>query len=96
MKTASISITKNQLSALIERVRHGETILITDDDRPVAKLMPVTAEDGTEPSGELALLERRGVIRRGLARGSRLSPPPEPRGGASAVAALLEERETGR
>ena len=36
MKTATISETKNRLSALLDRVRHGETILITDRERPVA------------------------------------------------------------
>lgn len=41
MKTASISQIKNQLSALIEQVRQGEMIVITDRDRPLAKLVAV-------------------------------------------------------
>jgi len=36
MRRTSISETKNQLSALIDRVRNGERILITDRNRPVA------------------------------------------------------------
>lgn len=94
MKTASISATKNQLSALIEQVRHGETILITDHDRPVARLIPVGNESGQ--SGELALLERKGILRRGHGTVCRLVPPPMPRHHASALQALLEERESGR
>jgi len=94
MKTSSISATKNQLSALIEQVRHGETILITDHDRPVARLMPVGSENG-QP-GELALLERKGILRRGHGDACRLAPPPLPRQHASALEALLEERESGR
>ena len=36
MKTATLTETKNQLSALIDQVRHGETILILDRGRAVA------------------------------------------------------------
>lgn len=96
MKLASISQTKNQLSALIEQVRHGETIVITDRDRPVARLMPITAEESEAASGDLALLERKGIIRRG--RGARFAParPLRQRQGASALALLIEEREKER
>ena len=94
MKTASISTTKNQLSALIEQVRHGETILITDHDRPVARLIPVGSENGQ--SDELALLERKGILRRGHGMACRLAPPSVPQQHASALQALLEERESGR
>ena len=96
MKIASISTTKNQLSALIEQVRHGETILITDHDRPVAKLVPAGGENGPQPSRELTLLERKGIIRRGHGEPCRLMPPPRPTECVSALAALLDEREAGR
>ena len=96
MKTASISATKNQLSALIEQVRHGETILITDHDRPVARLTPVAAETGQPGSDELVSLERKGILRRGHGKACRLTPPPVPAKHASAVQALLEERESAR
>jgi prevent-host-death family protein len=49
MKTATISETKNQLSALLDRVRHGETILITDRSQPVARLEPVVSASGAGP-----------------------------------------------
>lgn len=96
MKIASISQTKNQLSALIEQVRHGETVVITDRDRPVARLMPVAAENAESASSGLALLERRGIVRRGRAEACKLPQPLKPRKKASALAALLEEREQGR
>ncbi|RME21268.1 MAG: type II toxin-antitoxin system prevent-host-death family antitoxin, partial [Deltaproteobacteria bacterium] len=41
MKTASITQTKNQLSALIEQVKRGETVLILDRGKPVARLVAV-------------------------------------------------------
>lgn len=96
MKRASISQTKNQLSALIEQVRQGETVVITDRDRPVAKLTAIAAEEAEGASDGLALLERRGILRRGRAEPCKLPPPLKGRRGASAVALLLEEREQGR
>jgi len=100
MKTATISETKNGLSALLDRVRHGESILITDRNRPVARLEPmVSAGDAGPDEGRLARLERAGVIRR--ARHGRLDeiarvPPPVPEPGADIVAAVLDERRSGR
>ena len=96
MKTASISQTKNQLSALLDQVWQGETIVITDHDRPVAKLVPAQAENGEEAAGALAQLERKGIIRRGNGEAHRLAPPLKARGGASALAALIKDREQGR
>ena len=99
MKIVTISQTKNQLSALLDRVRHGETILIVDRDRPVARLEPVvTAEEGDE-NGRLARLERAGLLRRGS--GSRSGeilkqPPPKAVKGGDIVQALLSDREAGR
>ena len=96
MKTASISQAKNQLRALIDQVRQGESIVITDHDRPVAKLVPAQAEKGEEAAGALAQLERKGIIRRGNGTTRRLAPPLKARGGTSALAALIEDREQGR
>jgi prevent-host-death family protein len=100
VKTATISETKNSLSALLDRVRHGETILITDRRRPVARLEPVaSAGDPGPDDGRLARLERAGVIRR-AARGRldevlrELPPAPEP--GGDVLAALIVERRRGR
>ena len=91
-----MSTIKNQRSALIERVRHGETILITDHDRPVARLIPVAAENWQSGLDELPLLERKGILRRGHGEVCRLAPPAVPTQHASAPQALLEERESAR
>ena len=96
MKTASISQTKNQLSALIDRVRQGETIVITDHDRPVAKLVPAQAEKGEEAAGALAQLERKGIIRRGNGEVHPLATRLKRRDGASALAPVLDDRVQGR
>jgi prevent-host-death family protein len=97
MKTATITEAKNGLSALIDQVRAGRTILITDRGIPVARLEPVA--DHPDQEGRLARLERAGVIRRGLAPPPLdllANPPPRLRPGVSVVEALLEERRTGR
>jgi len=99
MKKATITEAKNQLSALIDRVRHGETIVITDRGRPVARLVSALTDAGKDPEGRLSRLQRRGGLR--LAT----SPPPlalimkklpkmqKPSG---VLDALLDERKEGR
>jgi prevent-host-death family protein len=100
MRRATISETKNSLSALLDRVRHGETILITDRARPVARLEPVIGAENAGPDeGRLARLERAGVIRR--APRGRLDEilrvaPPAPKPGGDILAVLIEERRSGR
>ncbi len=95
MKIASISHTKNQLSALIDKVRHGETILIMDRDRPVARLEPVLPEDQVD--GRLIQLERDGIIHRAPNRtAERILEEAPPKTSSSLLKALLAEREEGR
>lgn len=99
MKTSTLTETKNRLSALIDQVRHGETILILDRGRPVARLTSVLAEEGDLPDGRLLRLERQGVLRRG--EGTEMvdlfdRPRPKARHGGSVLDALIEERRDGR
>ncbi|MCB1037738.1 MAG: type II toxin-antitoxin system Phd/YefM family antitoxin [Acidobacteria bacterium] len=99
MKTATLTETKNQLSALIDQVRHGETILILDRGRPVARLSSVLADDATASEGRIERLERQGILRR--AKDPKpmevlSAAPPRAREGASIVDALIEERRSGR
>jgi prevent-host-death family protein len=98
MLIASISEAKNKLSALIDRVRAGESVLIVDRGKPVARLEPALSLD-EDSEGRLARLERAGLARRGKGKIPMdliLSPPPRAKGGASALEALLEERREGR
>lgn len=99
MKKASITETKNRLSALLEVVKRGETVLIMDRDKPVARLEPVTAQSDEETEGWLRELERSGLVRRPKAHPAKIKlsgPIPKARGGASIVEALLAEREDAR
>jgi len=97
MNTATITEAKNGLSALIDRVRAGETIVLLDRGVPVARLEPVATLD--DPEGRLRRLERMGVIRRGS--GANLldlleMPPPSTTDGSSITQVLLDERTEGR
>lgn len=95
MHAATISETKNNLSALLDRVRAGESVVILDRDRPVARIVPVREAD----DAHLADLERRGLLRRGAVgvQGDVYTQPgPVPSGGGDILAALLADREDGR
>jgi prevent-host-death family protein len=99
MKTATITEAKNGLSALIDRVRHGESVVITDRGRPVARLVSALTGAAEDPEGRLARLERRGGIRRATASPPRrliLGRLPRTRKPSGVVDALLEERRAGR
>ena len=99
MKTATITEAKNHLSALIDRVRHGETIVITDRGRPVARLVSALTGATEDPQGRLARLERRGGLRRATTPPPRrliLGKLPRVRTPSGVLDALLEERREGR
>ena len=97
MRYEPISIAKNNLSALIREVQQGETIVITDRGRPVARLEPVGDVD--HPDARLRALVDDGLVAlpRKPADASVLElPMPTVVAGPSAVDYLLEEREGGR
>ena len=99
MKKASVTEAKNNLSALIDGLKGGSSVLIVDRGRPVARLEPVTTGNVQDSDGRLARLVRDGTVRPGRAAPPRAvftTRPPRPKAGASGVAALLEERRDGR
>jgi prevent-host-death family protein len=95
MQKATISELKNRLSAYLDRVRAGETVLIYDRDQPIARLESIEAD--AAPDEHLVRMERAGLIRRASA------PVPikslrkaGPRSKRSVAQALIEERRDGR
>jgi prevent-host-death family protein len=97
MTRTTITQAKNGLSALIDRVKAGETIVILDRGTPVARLEPMAK--GQDADGRRQRLARAGLATPGVA------PPPTdvirdsgPRlaRGASIAAALIDERRSGR
>lgn len=96
MKRASVSEAKNRLSALLDRVRHGETVVIEDRGMPVAQLSPVTGRAATSDRDRLARLERHGILRPIVLGGPvrlLLEPPPRPRRDVALSDLVRAERE---
>lgn len=96
MIVASITEAKNKLSAYLDRVRAGESVLIVDRGVPVARIDPVKSEDA-----RIARLERAGILR--PPRSNKkvplefLAQPGEARKDRpSLLDAVLEERREGR
>jgi prevent-host-death family protein len=97
MLVATITEAKNRLSALIDRVRAGESVVIVDRGIPVARLE--SAVTNADADGRIARLQRAGVIQPASTPPAvelLSSAPPSPRRNASAVKALLEERRETR
>ena len=98
MKKASITEAKNSLSALIDRVKGGASVLIVDRGRPVARLEPVGGA-GADAGARFDQLVRDGIVRPGRGRMPRAliaTAPPRPTNSTSAVRVLLDERRDGR
>ncbi|MGH9465892.1 MAG: type II toxin-antitoxin system Phd/YefM family antitoxin [Terriglobales bacterium] len=97
MKRASISEAKNNLSALIDGLRSGNGVLITDRGRPVARLEPVQAGDLNDEEA-LAAMIRDGLVtpRKHSPAATWLREPPIAVPGVDLTSALLEERRKGR
>jgi prevent-host-death family protein len=97
MEKVSVSKLKNQLSAYLKKVRDGQTLLVTDRNKPIASLQPVAPLAGD--AERIARLVELGIVAPPKApplsieeiRRIRPSAP-----GANLLAALLEERESGR
>lgn len=85
------------LSAIIDYVRSGETVLIVERGRPVSRLEPALSSEDDEFKGRLERLQRRGMLRVDSGEGVELVAATDPPAAEESVlAALLEERREGR
>jgi antitoxin (DNA-binding transcriptional repressor) of toxin-antitoxin stability system len=98
MKTAKISDLKNRLSYYLRFVRRGQSVLVYDRDRAIARIDPVSAAGALEPADWTAELEQAGILRPPTAPLPRdwLKRRIHAKGEGDVVGALLEERESGR
>jgi prevent-host-death family protein len=92
---------RNKLSALLRRVKAGETILVYDRDKPIARIQPVAEKPPKFKSDKerLAWLIAQGIVlppKNPNADWSFLWTEPLPKAKASVLEALLEERREGR
>ena len=99
MKPVSVAFAKNNLSALLRRVRAGHAITITDRGVPVARLVAPALTKGVPP--RFVDLAERGLVKlpereptTSWFRGT--LPRPKGRLANAAVDALIEERRGGR
>lgn len=100
MRTASVTEAKNRLSALLDRVKAGESVIITDRGVPIARIEPITRT--TDWDARMQRLIAEGKVIPGndmpheeLLRRMRAIPRPKLPEGASLLEAVLEERESG-
>ncbi len=96
MEKVSVSQLKDQLSAYLKKVRAGQTLVVTDRSKPIARLEPIGPSAGD--SERIAELVRQGLVSMPKAppltiEEIRRMRPVVP--GARLLEALLEERESG-
>jgi prevent-host-death family protein len=91
----SIGRLKARLSEYLDRTRVGESMVVTDRGRPIARLSPVAG--GVALEGRAAALDRAGLVRTPAAPLDRtLLTARRPRDPASrSLEAVLEERARG-
>lgn len=95
MKTSTISDTKNHLSALLDGVRNGESVLILDRQTPIAKIVPIDEDEPACEETRLWRLQRKGMMSPAKSRTPRSlwkEAPPSAKTGHSIVRALMDER----
>lgn len=68
--SVSAADANREFSKLLRRVREGHTVTITSHGRPVAKLVPVGAEDRVRDAAWNALMKRLKTQKRGINIGS--------------------------
>src|SRR5207247_10185002 len=91
MKVVKIAELKNRLSYYLRRVQRGESILVCDRDRVIARIERVGA-DAPAAGGDAEWLDRlepRGSIRRGAGKLAREWRRRGPAAGAVVAAAVL-------
>ena len=101
MIDARIAELRDSLSAVLRRVAAGERVRVLRRNEVVAEIVPpgtVAPEERSDDSLDCVLkqLEREGIVRRGSGRWPEWLDQPATGAGASAVDALLAEREDGR
>lgn len=95
MESANIAVAKNQFSRLIDRVKRGESILITERNQPVARIEPLVSQSKT-----LQALHSCGLLAPPTARldlaGLLAMPAPKLSAAQSLSQAVIDEREESR
>lgn len=83
MEQIGIRALKQNASAVVARAAAGEALVITDNGRPVAQIMPL-------PTDRLDALDQAGLLRRATATAAEIGPPVD-RGRARTLGDVLRE-----
>jgi len=95
MVRATVSELKNHLSAYLRKVQAGETVLILDRNRPIARIERIAGPEAIDQ--RLADLAAAGLVRLPTQPlPMKLLRAKRPRSRQSVLEALLEERSEGR
>ncbi|MDH7576863.1 MAG: type II toxin-antitoxin system prevent-host-death family antitoxin [Bacillota bacterium] len=94
MRPISIGIrdAKINLSKLLKEVQKGAEVIITDRNKPVGRIVPVSTEENLPLAERIASLEREGLIQPAKKKKARSLPPPLPLPGELARKMLEEDR----
>lgn len=94
MRPISIGIrdAKINLSKLLKEVQKGAEVIITDRDKPVGRIVPVSVEENLPLAERIASLERECLIQPAKKKKVKNLPPPLPLPGELARKMLEEDR----
>ncbi|MBI3472180.1 MAG: type II toxin-antitoxin system prevent-host-death family antitoxin [Candidatus Solibacter usitatus] len=93
MKSVHIADLKNNLSRHLNHVRRGEEILIRDRNTPIARIVPLAADDLDEWERHLVATGQMTLPKKPLDVKAFLAEPAPRSPGGSAVEALLKDRD---
>ncbi len=96
MRSVNVATLRNQLSKYLTYAKAGEEIIIRDRNRPVAKLVPFSAEELDEQKLRLVAEGRLKLPTAKLDVKKFLKMPAPKVSGCKATEALLADREEGR
>jgi prevent-host-death family protein len=99
MKRASVTVAKNRLSALLDHVRQGESVIIEDRGVPVAQLSPVADRTAGGDRDRIARLVRQGILRPPMSAVTAKSSgtgPPKTKRRVSLSRLIIDERLNSR
>src|SRR6202041_1128699 len=93
MRSVNVAELKNRLSKYLTFAKGGEEIIIRDRNLPVAKLVPFSAEEGTEEELLLVAAGKMRLPEKPVDLEKVLRIPTGKRLGRAGTQALLEDRE---
>jgi antitoxin (DNA-binding transcriptional repressor) of toxin-antitoxin stability system len=96
MRCVNVAVLKNQLSKYLTFARGGEEVVIRDRNLPVAKLVPLSAEEADDQELVLVAAGRMRLPKGKLDVKRLLKIPTGTVAGNKAIQAVLAEREEGQ